>query len=156
MSDSLESQLYRATILTFEELGFMLPSCELQEKQKSAACDTTVAVGFHGSRRGKLILAVGRGILPRMVANMLGEDEKIFSLGLQHDALGELANVICGNVLPGVADEKATFHLDPPRLVEWKRPAGPAEGAAAEVHLGLEEGRADVYLFLDREKEQRP
>jgi len=124
----------------------MLPCSEMEEEQKAASPDTAVEVDFRGPFSGRLILAVSGGILPGIVANMLGEDEAA-SAGSQSDALGELANVICGNVLPLVAGDRLTFDLASPRLFDSA--TLPALGRpTTEVHVGIEEGRADVYLFL--------
>jgi CheY-specific phosphatase CheX len=146
MSSLLETQLYRATGLTFEELGFMLPSSTLEEGQRTARTDAAVEVAFKGPFTGRLILAVAGGILPGIVTNMLGDDASD-SPGAEADALGELANVICGNVLPGVAGNKVTFDLAAPRPID---PAGIRDqaGPSAEVHVGIEQGRADVLLYL--------
>jgi hypothetical protein len=77
---------------------------------------------------------------------MLGEDEPP-SERWQRDALCEIANVICGNALPVIAGAKEVFHLSAPQFIEGAPENG--EKPAAEAHVGLEEGRADVLLFLD-------
>jgi CheY-specific phosphatase CheX len=156
MSNSLETQLYRATVLTFEDLGFVIPSPDLQRKQKAAALEAAVSIGFHGPVQGDLVLAIGGGILPLMAANMLGEARVRPSVGLQQDALGELANVICGNVLPDIAGTESAFDLDPPRLLPAERVRRTAPPPNAEAHVGLGDGRADVYLFLHRERPGAP
>jgi hypothetical protein len=147
MSKSLETRLYTATALTFEELGFILPSSELLDVQKAAAFEAAVGVTFSGPFQGRLILAVYGGILPTMLANMLGEEEAV-SLGAQHDALGELANVICGNILPGIAGDRATFDLGSPTPLPLKALRPPDDPPTIEVNVGLEEGRAAVYLHV--------
>jgi CheY-specific phosphatase CheX len=147
MSNSLVTQLYTATALTFEELGFILPSSELQDSQKAAALEAAVGVSFTGPMEGRLVLAVYGGILPTVVANMLG-DEEAFQVNSQHDALGELANVICGNVLPGIAGDRATFILGTPQLVPAKSLVQTEELPTIEVNVGLDEGRAVVYLYV--------
>ncbi len=148
MNSSLETELYRATALTFEELGFMLPSAELRKEQERARFEAAVGIDFHGEFCGRLVLSVCGGILPSIVQNMLGEGDSKPDRSARADALGELANVICGNVLPGIAGSRATFSLDPPRLVpeaEAKR-GGPE---VTRVRVGLERGRAEVVLILD-------
>jgi CheY-specific phosphatase CheX len=147
MSSLLETQLYKATGRTFEELGFMLPSSELEEGQRTARAEAAVEIGFQGPFAGRLVLSVSGGILPAIVANMLGDDDSNGE-GSQNDALGELANVICGNVLPGIAGNKVTFDLAPPRLID-PATVRKQERLSCEVHVGIEQGRADVYLYLE-------
>jgi len=152
MSNSLRPRLYSATAQTFENLGFLLPSSDLNDEQRSARVVAMVEVGFRGKFGGRVVLGVSAGVLPTMAGNMLGEDGDSLPREMQLDALGELANVICGNVLPEIAGLAETFALSPPRAVaEW----GPAP-PACRVEVGLDEGRAEVRLFLEREAGEDP
>lgn len=146
MSNSLRPRLYSATAQTFENLGFLLPASDLNDEQRSARIAALVEVGFSGKFDGRVVLGVSAGVLPAMAGNMLGEDGDSLSREMQLDALGELANVICGNVLPEIAGLAETFALAPPRAIpEW----GPAP-PSCRVEVGLDEGRAEVRLFLER------
>lgn len=84
-------------------------------------------------------------MLPVIAANMLGEEEPVAE-ELMADALGEIANVICGNALPAIAGKKEVFRLQPPAPL-----AGGAEitAPAAKAALALDEGFAEVFLYLD-------
>ena len=117
MNKKLETELYNAATLAFEELGFLLPTPEIDEQQLNARVEATVSIDFEGPFSGNLLVRICGGLLPILAANMLGEDEAP-SKSLQYDALGEIANVICGNMLPGIAGSKDIFHVSPPRLVE--------------------------------------
>jgi hypothetical protein len=66
---------------------------------------------------------------------------------IQVDALGEVTNVICGNVLPALAGRDAVFDLGAPRPLDAH--AAPGSAAEAEVLLGLGAGRALVSLHLE-------
>ena len=70
---------------------------------------------------------------------MLGEDEPT---DLQIiDALGEVSNVICGNVLPEISESKKdVFHLDSPKIYDLENVAEIEGNIAAEIKLPLEEG----------------
>ena len=46
MTSKLGKELYRAAVLTFEELGFMLPSAEVSEQQQKAAAEASVTIPF--------------------------------------------------------------------------------------------------------------
>lgn len=142
MSKKLERELYKAAVLTFEELGFLLPTPEINEQQLNAQVEAAVSVEFKGPFSGKLMVKVCGGLLPTIAANMLGE-EKVPSERLQHDALKEIANVICGNMLPSIAGSKEMFHVSPPQMAESTESL-----PVAEVQVGLDHGRADLLLFI--------
>jgi CheY-specific phosphatase CheX len=136
--------MYQAAALTFEELGFLFPNQDLEPEQQSAVPDGTVSVDFQGPFNGSLILRLCGELLPMIAANMLGEDEPP-SDALQQDVLGELGNVVCGNALPLMAGREVVFRLSPPRVLT-SEPA--LKDAAAQTQIGLEQGRAEVFLFV--------
>lgn len=144
MIKKLEAELYKSATLTFEELSFLLPTPEIDEQQWNAPAEAAVSVEFEGPFCGKLLLKVYGGLLPTIAANMLGEEE-VPSRSQQVDALGEIANVICGHMLPGIAGSKDIFHVSPPQLVE-----SIDMHPLAEVQVGLGQGRADLLLFISR------
>jgi hypothetical protein len=145
----LTRELYRATALTFDSLAFAIVSSELPPPDMPTTLDGAVRVGFRGCFGGHLVLGVSGGILPGLTASMLG-DEGGLTPQAQWDALGELANVICGNVLSDIAGQESSFLLDPPRKVAESELVAPAEARAARIELGVEGGRADVLLVLDQ------
>ncbi len=149
MKKKLEEDLRRAAHLTFESLVFMLPTPELGEEQEGAEVDAAVSVSFEGPFSGRVEVRVCGGLLSTLAVNMLGENETP-TLGQQIDALGEIANVVCGNVLPAVAGSDKVFNVLAPQMAKGLgSPGDGAESPAAEVRLGLEQGRVDVVLFLN-------
>jgi CheY-specific phosphatase CheX len=144
MNHSMKAALYQAAALTFEELGFLFPNAELEPGQKSAVVDGMVNLDFYGPFNGSLILRVCGEILPTIAANMLGQDEPP-SVALQQDVLGELGNVVCGNALPLIAGREVVFRLSPPCILGTE---SALENSAAQIQIGLEGGRADVFLFI--------
>jgi CheY-specific phosphatase CheX len=142
MSKRLETELYKAATLTFEEMGFLLPTPEIGEQQLNAQVEAMVSVEFKGPFSGKLLVRVCGGLLPILAANMLGEEEAP-PKSLQYDALGEIANVICGNILPCIAGSKELFNVSTPKMVE-----SIDLPPAAEIQVGLGLGRADLLLFI--------
>lgn len=141
--EELEQALLDAAVLALEELGFLMA---LEAKGGRVEDDrhfASVRVGFRGPCRGSLGLSLDRGLLPRLAANMLGVEGEP-SDALQGDALGEVANVICGNVLPTVAGARAVFDLD--RAVPW---SGGTPPGALKVRLDVEEGWAEVWLRVE-------
>jgi CheY-specific phosphatase CheX len=152
MSSWLEKRLFRATARTFEDLGFILPSTDLSDAQERARPDAAVEITFRGSFSGRLVLTVSGPILALVAGNMLGEDESEMSREAQMDALGELANVICGNVLPEIAGDREAFSLTPPVLLTGVPGSAQAQaGTVGEVRVGLGDGRAVVRIYLEGE-----
>jgi len=157
MSKKMEKALHKAAILTFEELGFLFAMDDQygeQEEGPSPAGEANISasVRFHGPLSGMLVVTASPDLLPAVAANMLGEEE-IPSLAQQYDSLGEISNVICGNVLPAIAGTDKVFHIAAPVVAEGNY-AEETEPAAA-VHLGLEQGHADVLLFIRAEGSRR-
>ena len=148
MNNTMVNNLQQAAVLTFEELGMVFSSDECNEEQQNAPVEATVEVGFQGPRSGRLLVTVCGGILPSIALNMLGDDEEPSQEELE-DTLKEIANVICGNVLPSLDGPDAEYHIDPPHVL-----AGPLDENSTETSLvaktqvGLDEGRAEVSLFL--------
>jgi CheY-specific phosphatase CheX len=107
-----------------------------------------VSVEFRGPRTGRLVLRASGNLLPSIAANMLGEAESART-PLQRDALGEIANVITGNVLPLVEGRDAVFHLDAPRVHEGIAPVSRDDDRCeARTTLGIENGRVQAELFF--------
>src|SRR4051812_38701317 len=115
MSSTTEQCLSQTTAATFEELALVLPDTQLSPRQNKAPLDMAVTVEFHGPLSGRLVLRASATVLPVIAANMLGEEESR-QHAMQRDALGELANVICGNLLPQIAGAEAVFILKAPRV----------------------------------------
>jgi CheY-specific phosphatase CheX len=149
MSSWLETRLFRATARTFEDLGFILPTWELSKEQRAIRAGSTVEVCFEGTFSGRLVLTVFGPVLTEIAGNMLGEDPSEISVATAQDTLGELANIICGNVLPAIAGDRETFALHPPAAMrEIPLLEAPDGGIVGEVQVGVDDGRADVRLYL--------
>ena len=162
MSRNLQSELHKATALTFEGLAFMFAAPRADNEDGGEADESPVEavaeVPFHGIFDGRLVLAARGRVLDEILGNMLGADvgrapEEPGGAGTwsRIDAWGEVANVICGNVLLGIAGSH-TFRLDPPRPLpaapEWAATHGAGNAPAAEAHVVLETGFADAYLYI--------
>jgi CheY-specific phosphatase CheX len=141
---------------TFEELAMLFPEPELSEEQAGAPLDVAVFVNFRGPQAGRLVLRASSVIMAQAAANMLGADSSE-GTPLQRDALGELANVVCGNVLPQITHPDVIFHLDAPRHIEaGTMPVRDDDVPVARVQLGIEMGRAEASLYLFSTTTQRP
>lgn len=147
MSTTMEPLLRRATASTFEDLAFLFLEPECTEEQADAPLDAAVSVDFHGPVHGRLTVRLSSVLMPTIAANMLGE-EQARHIPLQRDALGEVANVVCGNALPLIAGADAVFRLDAPRWIAEDAPARDGDAPVAVVSGGIDDGRAEVSLFL--------
>ena len=143
----IQTGLFSTGLRVFEDLGFMLPTMELDREQAAATFHSAVSIDFKGPVRGTLLVVINGDILPGLASNMLGEDDAPSALR-QEDALKELANVICGNLLPLIADPAAVFDVGEPKVQpseiasDWNLPL------SAKQAIGLEKGRAELLLFL--------
>ncbi len=153
MSSAHEQTLRGVAEQTFEALAFLFPlgpdeegSAPPQADPSPGAGETClVRVGFDGPFHGSLEVELGEEMLKTVTVNMLGfEEGDAPDPATQRDALCELANVICGNLLPEIGGAEAVFDVEAPQIV-----ASPACDADAEVTLATDEGPAVVRLHLD-------
>jgi CheY-specific phosphatase CheX len=150
MNNTWKTALLQAAVLTFEELCFLFPEAALTEEQQHAPADAAVCVRFQGPFHGALQVQLYGQVLPIVAANMLGE-EAAPTRSQQLDALGEIANIICGNLLPQIAGAHEVFQLDAPQVVDAAdTPASPSMACLTSVQLGLEQGRVDLGLWVEQ------
>jgi CheY-specific phosphatase CheX len=151
MQSALVDALRQAAVATFEQVVFLLPDTPPDEGQRAQPVAAVASIAFAGPARGVLQVRASRGLLPRLAANMLGQE--LDSEALQLDALGEIANIICGQVFPHL-DTFRAFEQQPPivaRCTDPLRNDVPGTGEpTAQIELGLETSRADVLLWLFR------
>ncbi|HXY29426.1 MAG TPA: chemotaxis protein CheX [Gemmatimonadaceae bacterium] len=146
MSAHRDVVLRTAATRAFEELGLLCVRQEGPPPRVSGALRAGAEVSFTGSLEGHLILRVSRGVLDAITANMLGR-EGPHSASLRSDALGELANVICGSALAGCVGPSARLSLGPPARIGAGRSTEERRPLYARASLDLEAGRADVRLY---------
>lgn len=147
----LQTSLFNVSLRVFEDLGFLLPSPVLNEEQEETELGAAVAVEFTGPAKGTLLLSISGQVLSTLASNMLGEDVPPPEPQLQ-DALREVANVICGNLLPDIAGPEAVFDIGAPRVGKLQDLQSKIQGRlAARQAIGLEDGRADIQLFLSED-----
>ncbi len=148
MPSTMAQSLSQTTAATFEDLALLFPEQEPNAEQEAAPLDVTVSVDFRGPFTGRLVLSASAIVLPAIASNMLGEAQSR-KPQLQRDALGELANVICGNVLPLIAGAEAVFNLSAPRVHDAdEAPSREHDTPTAHVGFGVEEGRIASTLYV--------
>ena len=152
MDEQLEKTLSNIAIETFEKLAFLFafPAEEADPGQPDSM--VTASVSFAGSFSGLLIMKVSAESLPELAANMLGvdEDEETTS-DQQHDALKETLNVICGNLLPEIAERQEVFNIGSPQIVavEQTIERNYDRSSTYNARLVLEDGPCELLLFID-------
>jgi len=151
-----EQQLADVARDVLETMAFAFVASELDEAVP-AGSGLCAEVTFRGPLDGTLSLAMPVVALDELAGNMLAvADGEPCTEQQRRDALGEMANVICGNVLAAAAGPEAAFDLAPPRVVEDREAAGPsavrdeADGEAPRLsaRVPLENGWALAVLTL--------
>jgi hypothetical protein len=149
MNATLDTTLRDAAMATFEQVVFLLPETPPDAMQRSRTVQAVATIEFSGPAAGLLQVHACEGLLPRLTANMMGQDTAPESLQL--DALGEIANIICGQIFPHL-EPLAGFRQQPPRVNAGAAGGDgtkqPTNSPAASVQLGVESSRADVVLYL--------
>ncbi len=153
MGRQYDGKLYQVAEEVLERLAFILsfPEEGMQPIDKTTAVGAKVS--FSGPFEGKVIMLISGEVLPELAGNMLGIDDPDETTTEQrHDALCELINVVCGNLLPEIGGKTAVFNVNPPVIIS---PAEEAKATKADpvsvVQLPLEEGQCDLLLYLEEE-----
>jgi CheY-specific phosphatase CheX len=147
MTAAVDGRLAEVTIDTLEKLAFLFASAVETPPTVVDLTFTSMRVAFTGEISGGLEVSLSSPVLAELAANMLGTAEGELSPEAQQDALKELANIICGNMLPVLISHRAEFAISAPYPV----PPAPAEAEApaACCHLMLENGSCRVRVNVD-------
>lgn len=151
MMDPIRRVLYRVTEEVLEQLAFIFSFPEEDRPPMEGADLIAARVAFSGPFNGALHLRVSPAIGPELTGNMLGVEPEDTTPDQQQDAVRELVNVICGNLLPAIAGKRAVFNVDSPVLISESAASKEAGNIAAEARLSLEEGECDLRLLVDGE-----
>lgn len=146
MPSTMEQSLSQTMAATFEELALICADTKLSDVQSEAPVDVAMTVSFDGPLTGRLILRASSEILPGIAENMLGANGNL-SKSIQRDALGELANVMCGNLLPLIGGAKSVFKLSAPHEYVTGNESKDCV-PTARASIGIEKGRAVAQLLL--------
>lgn len=146
MNNDINSILREIAITTFEDLCFIFEDVEAEEDQLDFENGKAAIIEYQGPFNGKIIVKASDTLLGAIAENMLGEDEPT---NLQIiDALGEVSNVICGNVLPEISgSKKDIFHLDSPKIYDLENVAEIDERITSEIKLPMEEGSIVIQFI---------
>ena len=138
--------LLQAATSTFESLAMLFLEPRITDGSEFIPLAATFAVSYSGAGSGRVVVGVTAGVLPALAGNMLGAAAA--DVQLQRDALGELTNVVTGNVLPLVHGAAAVFHLDAPAaVIDAPFVARPGETQLALTRVQMDEGEAILAMF---------
>lgn len=144
MMQALESVLLDVLETTCETLAFMFPVPPPDQGTDEPA--TGVRVRFEGPISGCLALAAPDGMLSSLAANMLAVDPSDVTDEQRLDALKELCNVVCGNLLPRLVGPVPVFHVGTP---EREPDAVAHDAEALTACTWLEEGWVQATLTVE-------
>ena len=118
MSEDHEETIMKVFSDVAESLAFMFvePPDDEPLPEPDSPCVLT-KMDFRGPFTGTLALATPESLCPEIAANVLGldpDDELIAAK--PHDALKELLNVTCGNLLTAIAGDEPVFDLTVPEV----------------------------------------
>ena len=147
MSEQTDSMLARVAEETFEALTFMYP---VGEDESPADANVSAEVTYDGPSSGRLVLTVSQNMLPAVATNMLGLDfDEVPTSDQQTDALREVLNVICGNLLPVLYSQRDVFNVDAPQVLSPAQvPHVDGLQLAGVAKLYLDAGQAKVQLYV--------
>jgi len=150
----LHAALSRVATDVFEELAMMLLVSEDEPRETPSPSLVVAGISFEGPFSGRLVASVPESMLPALASNMLGlEDGTDAPPDKQQDALKELVNVVCGNLLPAVAGSKAIFNVNAPEFLADGVRGTPDEKSvpATAARVRLQEGSVELKLFIEGE-----
>lgn len=148
MKAQIEKKLMDAAVKTFEETCFMYIMPELEDIQDKLPIDAVAEIKYRGNFTGKLVIEIRGGLLDAIAVNMLGQEKP--SLQQKQDALGEIANIICGNVIPALSSQGGEYKIESPSIIRENQTQSNLLGEPlAHTVLNLNQGRADLKFFVN-------
>lgn len=122
------------------------------EEADSHRVHVKATIRFAGPICGSVALGVSETLLPELALNMLGlEVEPEDSARTGRDALGEVTNILCGNLLARLVGPEPVFDLGVPKLEsvsEAEAKLSEVSGRTA-VRLEMEGGRVELSIGFD-------
>jgi hypothetical protein len=149
MKTKIKKALEDATVSTFEDTCFMYAVPELNEIQKDLKPEAAAEVRYKDGYTGKLVVETRGGLFSAIAANILSNDNP--TPRQKKDALGEIANIICGNVVTCLGRSRQGYKIASPVFLS-KSNIGKEEKKRkplSEITLNFNEGRVDVKFFVD-------
>jgi len=143
-------KIYDIAVETFELMCYMFPldESEVTTQQPVPGSDAvTAAVRFDGAAEGGMSLRTSQSLMEAIANNMLGTDNA--SRDQKHGALCEMANIICGNIVPFFNKDRQICYIRPPFIASPDQdPEEMFRGKQREeVTIHLDEGTAEIIVY---------
>ena len=79
--------------------------------------DFTAIIGISGSRKGGICYSADRSLLKKIATHILGDDEEEYDDAAIYDLVGEITNVIAGNLRESFG---SSFFISVPIIIKGK------------------------------------
>jgi len=97
---------------------FIMMAIEIPEPPPAVDVETIGWLDFSGPRQGRITVRCGNALASALAANLLGVSPDDAEAGAKAgDALGEVLNVLCGNLVTRVFGSQQTVHLSVPTVL---------------------------------------
>lgn len=117
MTDERRERIGEIIVGIIEKQAFLLGEPADRDELADEIDDGFKAtVNFSGHASGSLRMLASRATCQELAANVLGVDEEDIDDAAARDAMGEMLNVLCGNILTELAGENPIFDLTPPAV----------------------------------------
>ena len=147
-----EPQLVETVQKTLEDLTFTFATPEGWEAPVFFGDEMGLGVAFKGHFEGYLYFVCAAESGREMTVNMLGlDDEETVPPEQIEDALKEVINIICGNILPVMAGAKAVFNIAAPEIQPPTQApnCGRETEPVARIKMDLDGEPSYLFLFID-------
>lgn len=119
INEEKQAQIRASFLDTIERMAFMFgeaaDSPEIPPESDILHC----AMTFKGQRNGGVAIAMPAELCAELASNLLGADPgEVEDPAQNEDALKELLNVVCGQLLTALEGDVADFRLSIPAIVE--------------------------------------
>lgn len=129
--------LFETTQHVLENAAFLFAAPEFGSQQANPVRPAKMAatVEFGGPWQGCLHLCLTQGLAEQAATNMLAaDDENPDVLARAQAAVNELANIVCGHILPLLAGSESEFHILAP---ETGAPGAAGQGGPCRDAVNL-------------------
>jgi CheY-specific phosphatase CheX len=150
--------LFETASRIFEDAAFVLVDNEDGAEGSAGFNNMEVppvcsAIRFNGPFGGILSVATSRKLAELIAANMLGTKEDDAEVELKYrDALNEILNMICGNLVSEIAGAEPEFRISAPLAIEHREfeqmVRDHFSGLAYRIRLVVEGHETEIALLL--------
>ena len=145
MAENWNNAIREVTSKSLEDLCFLIPGDDTAGLDAEPVAAGAYVV-FEGPVNGIVLIQMRGTLLNEIATNMLGDDA---GEAERRDALGEVANSICGHIVPVIWGAEAVFSLRRPEFPEDLGVSLLHRAVFAVGSVPFDSGVADVTLFVD-------